>query len=500
MIAASVALLVTLVVTPFASTLAVRWGFVDHPGLRKLHSRPIPNIGGAALMAGLLSGLAALLVLEPVLSHRFFADPTRGLAVVIACVAVFVLGIVDDRVNLRVRHKALAQILVATGLYFAGVRLDNIQFTQHASQGLGWISYPLTLVWIVGVTNAFNLIDGLDGLAGGIGLLVCAALAIMGIEYGQYLLGGMALIWIASLLGFLVYNVHPARIYLGDGGSLTLGLFVAAGSLLSLQANPRYISIGLPLLAAAVPLLDCLHCMLRRTLERRSPFSADKGHIHHLLISLGIPHARAVMVLHIVTAIATTCGILALWQEGVPRMLLLVAGFFAVAGFFWAVGYFSFRNIVTNLRQVHTIAREEKDAQKAYENLRLRIKEVTTFDEWWTTLCQAAEDLAFVCLSLPIAPREGPPHTLRWSSEYPEIHPQLLTFEVPVRQRRRNACLNAIVRIDPAQTSLELCAARFRFFARLLDEHNLLTLGSRTAARPHRSIDQVIPSAIASTA
>ncbi len=338
------------------------------------------------------------------------------------------------------------------------------------------------------MTNAFNLIDGLDGLAAGIATMVCASLAVLGIHYGQGLLAGMAICMSASLIGFLFYNRHPARIYLGDCGSLTLGLFVATGSLLSLQANnllpsPRYISFALPLLAATPSaLLDCLHCMLRRTLERRSPFAADKGHIHHLLISLGIPHGRAVRMLHAVTLVATTLGVLALYQGGVPRMLLLVAGMLSVAAFFWAVGYFSFRNILTNLRQVRHIAREDKLAQRPYEDLRLEMREAKSFDQWWSTLCHAAQALSFDSVSLDLSPASRP-RTLSWQAPAP--HKGIpLTLQAPVPQRHHKEPLQAIVTIDPTLGGLELCAARFRLFARLLDEH-LVTLTPDLAPPPH---------------
>jgi UDP-GlcNAc:undecaprenyl-phosphate GlcNAc-1-phosphate transferase len=286
-----VAMIVTIAWLPVFGKFATKWGIIDAPGHRKVHTTPIPRIGGVAMAIGVL--IAAIIVVPLGPRDRYFMI---GAGVVALC------GVLDDRYDLDYRIKALGQVIAAAIVVIGGdiqihaLTLDDRIFLPH------WISVPLSMLFVVGITNAINLADGLDGLAGGTTFLSLCALAILAYGAGEPSCAALALAFAGAVLGFLRFNTFPASIFMGDAGSQLLGFAVGVLSLRATQGGNGDISIGTPILLLALPILDTLSVMIQRISEGRSPFSADKNHIHHKLLALGFDHHEAVMVIYTIQA------------------------------------------------------------------------------------------------------------------------------------------------------------------------------------------------------
>jgi UDP-GlcNAc:undecaprenyl-phosphate GlcNAc-1-phosphate transferase len=283
-----VALSVTAALIPVLARLAPSIGLTDPPGPRKVHSAPVPRVGGLAMAAGLF--IATLLTVE-------LSPAVRGLLAGLLVLVLF--GLWDDRVTLGYGAKFAGQI-IAVGICMAGggIHVGNIAFAGVDSVP-PIVSTLITVVFLIGITNAINLADGLDGLAGGMALLCLCAIALFSVASGKSNITAIALIEAGAVLGFLRFNTHPARVFMGDCGSQMLGLSVGALALLATQGETNALSAALPLLLLGLPIMDTLAVMLTRIRAGRSPFSADSTHLHHRLLALGFAHREAVLLIYI---------------------------------------------------------------------------------------------------------------------------------------------------------------------------------------------------------
>lgn len=284
---------ITIVLIPIFSRLAIRFGAVDLPEPRKIHTRPVPRIGGAAIALG---------VYIPVLfwgtADNFVNAYLAGGGILIA------FGLVDDLKGLNYKWKFLGQLLAALVIvFYGGIRITSLgSLLPEDVQLAEWFAVALTLVVIVGVTNAINLADGLDGLAGGISLLGFCSIAYFAylVEADAVFLLSLALA--GAIFGFLRFNTYPASVFMGDTGSQLLG-FSAIAFAVKLTQEHASLSPVLPLIILGFPILDTLTVMVERLRHGRSPFSPDKNHFHHRLISLGFYHAEAVFIIYLIQSV-----------------------------------------------------------------------------------------------------------------------------------------------------------------------------------------------------
>jgi UDP-GlcNAc:undecaprenyl-phosphate/decaprenyl-phosphate GlcNAc-1-phosphate transferase len=283
-----VALSVTAALIPVLARLAPAIGLTDAPGPRKVHSAPVPRVGGLAMAAGLF--IATLLTVE-------LSPAVRGLLLGLLVLVLF--GFWDDRVTLGYRAKFAGQV-VAVGIcmVIGRIHVGNIAFWGVATVP-PFVSTLITFVFLIGITNAINLADGLDGLAGGMVLLCLCAIALFAVASGNSTVTAIALIEAGAVLGFLRFNTHPARVFMGDSGSQMLGLSVGALALLATQGETSALSAALPVLLLGLPIMDTLAVMLTRIRAGRSPFAADRNHLHHRLLALGFAHREAVLVIYV---------------------------------------------------------------------------------------------------------------------------------------------------------------------------------------------------------
>jgi UDP-GlcNAc:undecaprenyl-phosphate/decaprenyl-phosphate GlcNAc-1-phosphate transferase len=285
----TLALVVTMAGLPLFVRLAGRWKIIDVPGGRKVHATPIPRVGGLAMACGVL--VAALLTMDLQGQDRWF---------LVAAGVLVAFGAWDDRADLDYRIKLAGQLLaVSIVVISGGVRIHTITLDDSITLP-GWISVSLSVCFLVGITNAINLADGLDGLAGGTTFLCLCAVALLSSIGDSGSSTTLALAFAGAVLGFLRFNTHPASVFMGDAGSQLLGFAIGVLSVRATQSGTSQISAAVPILLLALPILDTLSVMAQRISEGRSPFSADKNHIHHKLLALGFDHHEAVMVIYAV--------------------------------------------------------------------------------------------------------------------------------------------------------------------------------------------------------
>ena len=297
---------VTCAATPIARRLALKTGALDQPNERKVHTVAIPTSGGIAIIAGFLLG--ALLA-----GGHHQVAPRALIAIPLGALMVALVGFVDDRIDIPAKTKLALQIPCVLPLLFSGVTISMLSHPLLRQQQIIlpiWLSWIITTLWVVGVTNAINLIDGLDGLASGVAAIACVSLAFIALMWGQFPVALLCAALAGSAVGFLPWNWHPARIIMGDTGAYFLGYAIAAVTILGAFKMAAAIAIFIPLLVLAVPLFDTVVSPLRRFLNGRPAFTADREHLHHRLVALGLSEPRVVLLTYAITAL---CGAIAIW-------------------------------------------------------------------------------------------------------------------------------------------------------------------------------------------
>jgi UDP-GlcNAc:undecaprenyl-phosphate GlcNAc-1-phosphate transferase len=324
-----VAACLALGLTPPVRALALRVGAIDHAlGTRKRHGAPVPRLGGLAIALGAGASLAVAYLAYPPLRQDLATD--RALALMVGTLAILALGVVDDLRGLRASPKLAVQVAAAALAFWAGFRIETLPVPFGEPLALGLASAPLTVLWMVGVTNALNLADGLDGLAAGQAVLALGAYLVMALAGGDGLVALVTAAAAGSALGFLRHNRHPATIFMGDAGSLLLGFLLAVSSVALLGRNPGGTAAIAPAVAVALPVADAALAFLRRLLRGFPVARGDRGHLHHRVLDRLGSHRETVRVLWC-AALAVALGSLGVaFAPSVSGALMLAA--LAVAG------------------------------------------------------------------------------------------------------------------------------------------------------------------------
>jgi UDP-GlcNAc:undecaprenyl-phosphate GlcNAc-1-phosphate transferase len=320
------ACLVSVLLTPLVRRFALARGlFDDQVSARKIHGRPIPRLGGVAIAAGFYVPLLALLFPASSVGGIFYTNMAGAVTFLLGGVAICSLGLLDDLRGAGAGKKFLVQFAVAGALFAAGNRIELLSLPFVGSFALGALSLPLTLLWVVGVINALNLIDGLDGLAAGVGFFaVATSFAIAALRQDPLMMLFMGALG-GAIVGFWAYNFNPASIFMGDTGSMFLGYVLGVGAMRTSQKSSTAVAILVPIVALGLPIADTLLAMLRRALAGRPMFSADREHIHHRLLDLGLSQRRAVLTLYGVAALLGATAVVLTLSDSVESVLILAA-------------------------------------------------------------------------------------------------------------------------------------------------------------------------------
>jgi len=384
--------------TPVIRWLAKGWGVVDRPdNFRKVHHREVPRLGGVAIYVAFLVSVAAVLLMPHItVTEAFWREMPKLMALLLGAAVALGLGIFDDVFELPARWKLVLQVAAATVAFLGGYRIQTIgiPFHEHLPFGeyikLGALAYPATVLWFLACMNAINLLDGLDGLAAGASLFAAVTLFLVAALYDE----GSSMLLMACLagsaLGFLVYNFYPASIFLGDSGSMLLGFMIAALALFQKSRKTETaLTLLVPLIALGLPLFDTLLAILRRW-SRRLPISAaDRQHIHHVLMSLGLSHRRVVLILYgACVVLGAIAYVVAMGREEITVFLLSSLAILA---------YVSVR-VFGGMRVLDVVGRVSEDfsrmgrsakAKLSVERSINRLAEASSYDALWAALSEA---------------------------------------------------------------------------------------------------------------
>jgi len=400
-IAFGVAAMAAVAATPPVRALARRIGAYDHALCsRKVHGRPVPRLGGAGMVGAFLAAVGAAAVADRTVLLSLSAEPAVAAGLLAGALVIAALGIYDDLRGADAKLKFTVQFAVAGAMYALGFRIEQVAHPFGAPLELGLLGLPVTMLWIAGVVNAMNLVDGLDGLAAGIALVAAFALAAVSALTGDVLVLVVAVALAGAALGFLFFNFDRASIFMGDTGSMFLGFVLATAAIRPDPAAPGTVALVVPVLALGVPLADTLLAMGRRALRGVPMFRADRGHIHHRLLDLGLTQRQTVLVLYGVSALLAAAGVVLAFASAARAVVVLLAiGALGVVAL-RRLGFFQF----AKTRRVLQARRRNLEMQGHVRRASQALREADTLEEVWFALRFAAWGLgaAAVALRLPL--------------------------------------------------------------------------------------------------
>lgn len=315
-----VTFIIALAVTPLAIKIAPRIGAIDVPkDARRMHSKPMPRFGGLAIFVAAEAGLAVFLHNDP-----------KVLAILLGGLLIYAVGVVDDLKGMPAKLKFLLQMVCAVVIYIGGIRIEFIKNPMNVfgAQEYIWfpapVSFIITVIWVVGLTNTVNLIDGLDGLAAGVSCIASACIAYSAFLSGQFSVALAMLAVTGSCLGFLPFNFHPAKIFMGDSGSLYLGFMIAVISIFGSTKGATLIATIVPFLVLGLPIFDTAFAIIRRWVNGCPIMTADKGHLHHRIMNTGIGQRRTVLIMYCISAIMGMVAVLVVQRIWVEAAVLSI--------------------------------------------------------------------------------------------------------------------------------------------------------------------------------
>lgn len=392
------AMLLSLGLTPVCRFVSQRLGLVDCPGPRKTHPNPIPRTGGIAIFLSYAAAMS-LLLLYPVRHGMFAGGMFPGVRALLPAILVaFATGLLDDLLGLKPWMKLLGQFIAAVLACNAGVQIHAFAGYSIANT---WWHVPLTILWLVGCANAFNLIDGLDGLAVGIGIFATATAFLSALLSGNIALALMTAPLLGALLGFLPYNFNPASIFMGDSGSLTVGFLLGCFGVIWSQKAATLLGMTAPLIALAIPLLDTALAIARRFLRHQPIFGADRGHIHHRLLARGFTPRRVAYMIYAGAGLVASLALL-LSSSHAGGVSLLV--FCAVV--LLAVQYLGYEEFDAARHMIFGgMFRRVLNGKLSVCQLERSIQSAATLDECWVVLVRAGRDFGFTTATLSVQGR-----------------------------------------------------------------------------------------------
>ena len=460
--------------TPIIIRLARKIDAVDRPGVRTVHVRPIPRVGGVALFLSTIPLIVIVLFMDNHIGQAFREARMQLIALFGSATFIFMVGLVDDLRGLPARFKFLAELLAAGSLCLAGVHISSISITDQWTLRLGLFSCPLSLLWIIGITNAVNLSDGLDGLAAGISAITCGVILMFALQSKNVIMSVFILAILGSLTSFLFFNFNPAKIFLGDCGSLFLGYTIASSSILCSMKSSALVGLALPVLALGVPIFDTLFSMLRRFLERRSIFSPDRSHFHHKLIDLGIRQRHVVLLIYVMTALAAGLGMFMMVTRDTGSWIVFFCILLLLLLAFQMVGSVKLEAILSGLHKKYEMAHQRQHEKMNFEQAQLYFQNACTFKQWWNAACEAARRMDFVWISLKTQELDGSIRTEIWrAANSPSDQSQIVILTVPINGDglKRLHEFEIAISIDG---SYESAGYRATLFNRLIDEHAMV--------------------------
>jgi len=470
------ALFLSFILTKCVRDLANRRGWVTPPDLdRHLHCRPLPRLGGIAIFFSFLSSLSIALLLTRHGTELWFALSGRMVITILSSGAlIFVLGVYDDLRSAGPWIKFGIQAIAAAVLFAGGLRILDLPVLFGGHHFPWFLGLPLTVLWVVAITNAFNLIDGVDGLAAGSALFSTLVVFTVALVNHAGLVSIMAIALVGAILGFLRFNFSPATIFLGDGGSLFIGFMLSALALQGAQKAPTIIAVAIPVVSFGLPILETTLSVLRRFLSGRPVFTADREHIHHKLLERGLSQRQVAITLYAVSAVFALLSLFLLWPD--QRSLGLVLAVLGTGVWIGVqrLGYLEFGGL-------RRVAQRSIERQILINNLAIRrATEELKVTREYVQLCRilmaafSSNDFDAFELRLQLPPGELPEvrglhlisawaedPCLRWAKAGPDLGPEIgagcsLTLELVTSKNRHRGSMTVYRQYTERDLQLDL--------------------------------------------
>ena len=474
--------LLAVMITPVVIWLAHKLNILDFLHVRKVHAKPIPRIGGVAVFISATALVMTVLFLNNSIGEKFRAIHVQVIALLAAGTFIFLVGLIDDLHGVRARYKLLAQILAAVVMCLAGVKIESLNVANLFTINFYWLSFPVTIFWIISITNAVNLIDGLDGLAVGISAVACAMIAVFAFTTGNPLMVVFMLALLGSLSGFLLFNFNPARIFMGDCGSMFLGFVMASTSIMCVVKSGTVIALALPALALGLPIFDTLFSMLRRYLGRWGIMSPDRGHLHHRLLDMGLRHRHVVLIMYAITILAAGLGMFMMITSGAATIAVFFCVVLLLILLFRTVGAVRLREVIAGLKYNRAIARQAEKDISIFKDTHLSFHKTMSFKQWWQAVANVAENAGISEITLTAVARSGRKHTFSWQSKDCEkVQQETISMKVPIGEYRFGLPLDIEAKM-PVDGMLESTGRRVMLFGRLIDEYSATTEPNKTSS------------------
>ncbi|HEY1343134.1 MAG TPA: MraY family glycosyltransferase [Bryobacteraceae bacterium] len=427
-----------LAFTPLARALALRWELVDRPdGHRKLHGRTIPVAGGLAIFLATGLTLALTICLSP--SFRFVSqlEPRLLVGLLLASLLICAVGVADDYGYLRGRHKLCGQIVAIAIVMGFGVQVRHIRLFGLDVE-LGLLSLPFTVFLLLGAINSLNLLDGMDGFLSSVGIIICIGIAFLAILGGRWMTSWVALALAGAILGFLKYNFPPASIFLGDAGSMLIGLVVGVLAIQSSLKGPATVGLAAPLALLTIPIIDTAAAIVRRKLTGRSLYTTDRGHLHHCLQRKGLSNRDAILLVGCLCLITATGAMASMLYNNEYLALLaaaLVVGSLVLTRLF---GHAEVGLVQKRLRAVVVSLFRSCSRREAHE-VEVRLQGSVDWKEIWSRLTECAERLQLRSVLMDVnAPLIGEGYHARWDcGRGTEEEGTLWRTEIPLVARNK---------------------------------------------------------------
>jgi UDP-GlcNAc:undecaprenyl-phosphate GlcNAc-1-phosphate transferase len=424
---------VGVVLTPLVRSVARQFGLVDRPdGRRKIHKTPIPVAGGVAIFVASLLVLTGAYFVNDYWRQQLNDNWSSYGSLLVAAIIVVVVGVVDDYRGMRGRYKLLAQILAASIVVAGGVVVRSFTIMGH-TWDLGILAIPLTIFWLLGAINSLNLIDGIDGLLGSVGLIICLTIGGMAFMNENTAAAFVAVALAGAVLAFLFYNFPPANIFLGDAGSMLIGLVVGTLAIHASLKGPA-LALAAPVALMVIPIFDTSAAIIRRKLTGRSIYATDRGHLHHVLLGSGLSNRKVLLTVGILSTFASAGAIFSLYQKNdvyAFGAIIAVGVFLLVSRLF---GYTEFLLVKERLLALAANVRHGHQEDRVHQ-IQVHLQGSANWNELWRELTRSATDMKLKTLTLDVnAPAIHEGFHARWErvhKEHSEV-PGFWRVEIPL--------------------------------------------------------------------
>jgi UDP-GlcNAc:undecaprenyl-phosphate GlcNAc-1-phosphate transferase len=411
--------------------------------------------------------------LNNTIGQSFRESLTKFIVLLVGAGFIFTVCLIDDLRSVQNYIKLLCLVAVSLAICASGATLSSISVGTWFTLETGLAAWPLTVLWIIIITVCIGVIDGLDGLAAGIAAIVCGTLVLMALWSGQAAMAVLMLALLGSVTGFLFFNFYPAKIFMGDCGSMFLGFLIGAGSIVFQTKSHTLVGLAIPFLVMGVPILDTGFVVLgRRFLGRRSIFAPDRNHLHHRLLDIGLHHRTVVIIIYAVTAICASIGIFMLTVGGRWSVGLLAVGLLFLFSMFACVHGRRCKGILKALKRNLAITNDARKYRRTFEMAQVRMRESTSFTQWWEAVCTMGQKMHFQNIGLWNSRSGRYIRTCMWNVPEDKFGTgQTAKFTLPIRgngsaewEIRAHASVNGF---------LELSGRQAMLLARLMDEFPL---------------------------